>query len=314
MNYTYVLRRLLLAVVTFLVASSATFIILSVLPGDLAVAMLGDNATQESVAQLRAELGLNAPVWTRYLAWMSDLLRGDLGRSLLHNEPVAKLMASRLPVTLELAMLGTLMGAAVGLPVGVLTAVKRGSLVDLAVRPLSLIGLSVPSFWLGLLVLLLPSYLWNYPPPRYTPLWEAPFRNLQLVLPVAAITGLSFMAGMTRLSRTAMLEVLGEDYVRTARAKGLPERSVIYRHALRNAMIPVLTLVSLTFAGSLGGSVILESIFSIPGIGQQALSAISKRDYPIVQGFVVFNVLIYVSVNLIVDILTGLLDPRVRLQ
>ena len=199
-----------------------------------------------------------------------------------------------------------------GIPSGVLSAVRPGGFADFIVRPISILGIAAPSFWIALLVLLTPSLLWDYAPPRYTPIWESPISNLQLLLPAAAIVGFVFMAGISRLTRTTTLEVMREDYVRTAYAKGLRERTVIYRHALRNAMIPVITLVSLQFAALLGGTVIIETIFSLPGLGQHMIFSIERRDYPMVQGFVVFIVFVYVTVNLMVDLTVGFMDPRIR--
>ena len=192
-------------------------------------------------------------------------------------------------------------------------ALRPDSPFDWIVRPLTIVGLALPSFWIGLLVLLTPSTLWSYAPPRWVPLLEDPLTNLQLMLPAAAILGTALMASVSRISRTSMMEVLREDYVRTARAKGVTEYTVVVRHALRNALIPVATLTTLQFASLLGGTVIIESIFTLPGLGTMAIAAINLRDFAVVQGFVVFMVLVYVTVNMLMDIMVSFLDPRVRL-
>ncbi|MDA1002401.1 MAG: ABC transporter permease [Chloroflexi bacterium] len=310
--WDYIAKRLLFAFATFLIASSAAFFIMSIIPGDIAYRMLGDFATPKAVAELRQELGVDQPVAIRYVEWLGNLLRGDLGGSAYSQEPIVALLSRKLDVTLELAFLATMMGVVFGVPAGMLSAIRPGSWLDAFLRPASILGLAAPSFWVGLLLLLLPSTLWNYAPPRFEPLLGSPLRNLQLMVPASAVIGFAFMASISRVSRTTMLEVVREDYIRTAFAKGLSERTVVFRHALRNALIPILTLVSLQFAALLGGTVIVEQIFSLPGLGQQAIAAINTRDYPVVQGFVVFMVLVYVTVNLVLDVATTVLDPRIR--
>lgn len=311
-SYVYILQRLVFGVATFLLATSAAYIILNIIPGDIAHRMLGDFATPDRLAELRATLGVDRPLPQRYAEWVWNLLQGDLGQSAYSGKNVTSEIISRVPVTLELSILAAVVSIVLGLPAGIISALKPGSWIDAIVRPVSIIGLAVPSFWIGLLVLLTPSTLWNYAPPAYVPFFDSPLKNLQLMIPSAAILGLAFMASISRVSRTTMLEVLREDYVRTARAKGLRETTVTLRHALRNALIPVLTLISLQFAALLGGTVIIENIFSLPGLGTTAIRAINVRDYQLVQGFVVFMVLVYVGVNLLVDLMASFLDPRIR--
>jgi len=310
----YAIKRLGMAFITLLCATSAAFFILNILPGDVATRALGDFATPERVAQLRAELGLDDPLVVRYGQWFADLIRFDLGHSFFNpQQSVFNEVRVRLPVTLELAVLGLLVALVIAVPLGILSAVYPGSLIDYIARPLSIVGLALPSFWIGLLVLLLPSLWWNYAPPPYADLWDDPLKNLQLMFPAACVLGIAVAASTSRLVRATMLEVIREDYVRTARSKGLGQRIVVTRHALRNVLLPLITMVSLQFATLLGGSIIIENIFSIPGIGSMAIRAINTRDYPLVQGFVVVNVMIYIIVNLLVDLVAPLVDPRIRL-
>lgn len=310
----YAIQRVGLAVVTLLCATSAAFFILNILPGDVATRALGDFATPERVAALRTELGLDDPLIVRYGKWLIDLVQFDLGHSFFNPEQsVVGEVWVRLPVTLELAILGLLIALVIAVPLGILSAVYPGSLIDYIARPLSIVGLALPSFWIGLLVLLLPSLWWNYAPPQYADLWDDPVTNLRLMLPAASVLGIAVAASTSRLVRATMLEVIREDYVRTARSKGLGQRVVVMRHALRNVLLPLITMVSLQFATLLGGSIIIESIFSIPGIGSMAIRAITTRDYPLVQGFVVVNVIIYIIVNLLVDLVAPLVDARIRL-
>ena len=312
-SYEYILQRLLLAMISFTLATSAAFFILNAIPGDIAYQILGDFATLEKLAELRAQLGIDKPLPQRYVEWLGNLLQLDLGNSVFSNQPVVSELRRRMPVTMELAVLAAGMSPFIGLPAGIITALRPNTLTDSIVRPASILGIAMPSFWTGLLVLMVPSLLWNYAPPRWVPILEDPLTNLRLMLPAASIIALGFTASLSRLSRTTMLEVMREDYIRTARAKGVSEFTVTMRHALRNALIPVMTLMSLQFAVLLGGTVITENIFSLPGMGTNVIQSIQRRDFPMVQGFVVFMVTVYVTVNLFVDIMASFLDPRIRL-
>ncbi len=312
-SYQYIARRLMLSSVSFLIATSAAFFILNAIPGDLAYIILGDFATQEKLEQLRAQLGIDKPLPQRYVEWLGNLLQGDLGHSVFSQRSVVEELRRRLPVTLEVAVLAAGMAPFIGLPAGIITALRPNTIFDFIIRPLSIVGIALPSFWTGLLVLMIPSLLWNYAPPRFVPFLENPIENLRLMLPAAAIISLAFTASLSRMSRTTMMEVMREDYIRTARAKGVREFSVTIRHALRNALIPVMTMVSLQFAVMLGGTVIIENIFSLPGMGTNVIQSINGRDYPMIQGFVTFMVVVYVMANLFVDIMASFLDPRIRL-
>lgn len=312
-SYQYIARRLMLATVSFLIATSLAFFILNAIPGDLAYVIMGDFATEEKLRELRIQLGLDRPIPLRYVEWLANMLQGELGQSVFSHEPVMSEMRRRLPVTLEVAVLAAGIAPFVGLPAGIITGLRPNSMADFIIRPASIIGIALPSFWTGLLVLMVPSVLWNYAPPRFVPFFENPIENLRLMLPAALIISLAFTASISRMSRTTMMEVMREDYVRTARSKGVTEFTVTMRHALRNALIPVMTMVSLQFAVMLGGTVIIENIFSLPGMGTSVIQSITSRDYPMIQGFVTFMVVVYVCANLFVDIMASFLDPRIRL-
>jgi len=315
----YAIQRLLLMIPTILLLTLMVFILMRVLPGDVVTLILGDDmgggftkAGNMSADVLRKQLGLDRPLPMQYLTWLGDMVRGDFGRSLYSNIPVLDDMLLRLPITIQLALMGTIGGMLLGIPMGILSAVYHNSWLDQVLRFLSIIFLAVPSFWLGLVVILAGSIWFNYVPPiGRNVLWESPMDNLlQLMWPALILASLG-MATIARMTRSTMLEVLREDYIRTARAKGLTEQVVIARHALKNALIPVVTLAGLTFANLMGGTVILEQIFSIPGMGQFFITAILKQDYTIVQSTLVVFAVIFMLVNLVVDLTYGWLDPRI---
>lgn len=306
----YAARRVLHLVPVWLGISLLAFGLANLAPGDPAQIVLlrrtGELPTAEAVRQLRGQLGLDAPIPVRYARWLADAVRGDLGMSYRTGEPVLKGLSDHLPATLQLATVALLFGLLIGLPSGVLSAVHRGSLVDHGFRVASLLGASVPSFWLAYLFILLFSVALGLLPVAGRGSWE------HLILPALTL-GAAGAAALARLTRTSLLEELGLDYVRTARAKGLPERTVILRHALRNALNPVLSLTGVRFGQLLGGAVIVETIFAWPGIGSFVLHSIYDRDYPTIQGFVLFMGTIFVLLNLLVDLSYPWLDPRVRL-
>jgi peptide/nickel transport system permease protein len=308
----YVLRRLLMLVPVLLVVTTVTFVVMRLLPGDLAQRMLGEYATPEAVEQLRAQLGLDKPLIVQYGEWLGGLVRGDLGESKANNMPVASLLWAKLPVTLELTFLAVAISLLVAIPIAIVSARRPDGLLDYAGRMISIGGIALPSFWVGTLAVMIPSKLWNYSPPPYVPLSEQPLRNLELMLPAALILGFALSASLMRVARTTLLEVLRADYVRTAKSKGLREAVIIYRHALKNALIPVITLCGLQLAALLGGTVIIEQVYSLPGIGRVVISAINGRDYAVVQGVVVMMAFIYVLINLLIDLSYALIDPRIR--
>ena len=303
---------------TMLLLSLLVFVMMRVVPGDIAIMLMGEEvgATnvdfRVSIETLRERLGLNRPLYIQYLSWIWDTVRGDLGKSLVTGVPITTEIATRLPITLELAILAKLISLVLGIPIGIISAVKQNSWMDYLLRLLSILFLTAPSFWLGLMFIFAAAIWFNWIPPLgYNPLWENPGANIAQLLAPALILGLSGLATMARMTRSTMLEVMREDYIRTARAKGLREPVVIYRHALKNALIPVVTLAGLSFATLLGGTVILESIFGIPGMGQYLINAITIKDFPVVQGIIMVFAVILMMVNLVVDLLYGWLDPRI---
>jgi peptide/nickel transport system permease protein len=292
------------------------FLLVRVIPGDIVELRLvsgGSYVTPEVVRQERARLGLDKPVWVQYADWIAGLVRLDLGTSMWTGGPVSKEIAIRLELSLQLAVMATVVAVTLALPLGVWAAVRRGTWVDHLVQVFSVAGLATPSFWLGILLLLflLTVFRW-LPPMTFTPLWVDPVANLsQLIWPALAV-GYRYSAVATRMTRSAMLEVLREDYVRTAWAKGLAERAVVVRHALRNALLPVVTVVGLEFAFLLGGLVVTEQVFNLNGIGKLFVDAISRRDYTLIQGLMLLVASAYVLVNVLLDLVYARLDPRIR--
>ncbi len=311
----YLAKRLALVVPMFLGSTLLIFVLMRLLPGDVVDQLIGLEGTLsgEARATLRKLLGLDAPLHVQYLRWLGDLARLDFGVSLRTSQPVRDVLLQRLPVTLELAALAVAVAVAIAVPLGVLSALFRNRAVDGVARLFGLFGLSMPVFWLAaLLILAGASFLHWLPPVVYVPFWEDPGQNLrQMAFPTLALA-LSLVAVVMRMTRSALLEVLAQDYIQTARAKGAGEWAVVLRHALQNALIPVVTVVGVQFGYLLGGSVVVEQIFGLPGLGFMLLNGIYQRDYPIVQGTVVFVALFFILVNLAVDLLYGLLDPRIR--
>ena len=313
----YILRRLLALIPTLFFASLIVFVTVRLIPGSVIDLMLAQNplAAEKDRAAIEAALGLDRPLYLQYFRWAGDVLQGDLGRSLWQDTPVTHELLARMPVTLELALLAMVVSIIVALPIGVYSAIRQDTAGDYVMRSFSILMLAIPSFWLGTLVMVFPSIWWGWAPElKYTPFFQDPIANLRQMLLPAVILGLSLAAVTMRLMRATMLEVLRQDYIRTAWAKGLNERLVVARHALRNALIPVVTLLGLEFAGVIGGAVILELIFVIPGMGSLLLDAVSSRDYPIITGiFLVVGVCVML-INLLVDLSYGVLDPKVRFR
>ncbi len=308
---TYTLRRLLEAVPILLGVSLLTFLILHLTPGDPAVLIGGPTASATDIANIRERLNLDRPLPAQYLTYLAGLLQGDLGESLQRREGVLSMILVRLPNTAQLAVAGLLV-TLLGIPLGVLAATKRDTLTDLAVSNLALVGLSIPNFWLGLMLIVWFSVdLRWFPAAGLAQPWWSVEGLRSLVLPALTL-GTGGLALIARLTRSGMLEVLGEEYVRTATAKGLPRRLVIYRHALKNALIPVVTVLGLNFGYLLGGAVVTETVFAINGIGRLAVDSILSRDYAVVQGCVIFIATTFVLVNLLTDLSYALLDPQIR--
>ncbi len=312
----YLIRRLLLAVPTILGVVLAVFLLIRLVPGDVVTQLLAlEGASPARVAELRKLFGLERPLPVQFAEYVTSVARGDLGKSLRTGLPVGRELLHRFPVTMELAVLGLLVALAIGVPVGVMAAVKREQAGDYLATGFVLLGLSVPSFWLAILLILLFALRFGWlPPTGYVAPSEDLLANVRgMILPALSV-GLVLAAAITRIVRSCLLEVLGRLYIRTARAKGLRESAVILKHAFRNATIPVLTIIGLQFGTLLGGTVIIEQIFSLPGVGRYALEGINLRDYPVIQGAVLAIALAFVIVNLAVDVAYGLLDPRIRYE
>ena len=309
----YIVRRLLAAIPVMLVVATSVFLLLFLTPGDPAAVILGPDASPAQVAELRTRLGLDRPVHEQLLSWYTRLAHGDLGQSIFLSRPVTQAIAERAEPTLLLTSLASLVAISIGLPFGVLSALRRGQWVDTGSMLIAISGVSMPTFWLGLnLIFLFGVVLGWLPVAGYQPLSAGLWENLRYLIMPAVTLGLAQGALLARVTRSMMLETLGEDYVRTARAKGLAEKRVISAHALRNAMIPLITVIGLTFAILMGGAVITETVFNIPGVGRLLIQAVTRRDYPVVQGVVLIIAGLYVLVNLLVDIVYGYLDPRLR--
>jgi len=309
----YLLRRLATMVPVLLVVSVVVFSLIHLTPGDPVAIMLREESDPATAAALRAALGLDRPLPVQYLTWLGRAARGELGRSIRTNQPVTQAILERLPVTLTLAAAATLLALAVALPAGIVSAVRRNSLADVAGTVAALSGVSLPNFWLAILLIFVFSVTLGWLPPLG---WVSPVRDpwgglRSLVLPAVTL-GTAMTAVVMRMTRSSLLEVLQLDFVRTARAKGLREGRVLLRHALRNALIPVVTVVGLQAGALLGGAIITETVFALPGVGRLLVDAIFQRDFPLVQGVVLFLALNFLLVNLVVDLAYAVLDPRIR--
>ena len=314
----YLLRRLALFVPTLIGASIVIFVILRILPGDVAAILLagpsGDSTyTQEDIDNLRESLGLNKPIPVQYLEWAYGMVRFDLGNSYVTNTPISRSIRQQFPVSLELGIFTIIVTWIIAVPIGILAAIRQDGFADYILRGIAIIGLAMPSFFVGLLVVLFLSVLFNWIPPiGYTHLWEDPVVSFQqLVFPAVAL-GFSINGTLLRMTRTQLLEVLRDDYVRTARAKGLSERVVVMRHAVRNALLPVVTIAGAQMGLIFSGTIVIENIFSIPGIGRGVLQAMFFRDLPMVQAYLTYFVLVALVANLLVDLTYAYLDPRIR--
>ena len=311
----YTLRRIVILLPTAMLVALFAFILMHLIPGSPAVVMLGDDATPETIAQLEKEMGIDKPIYVQFQRWFLKLLQGDLGESIFFDRPVLDLIMGAMGPSLLLAVLSLGISLVIGICAGVLAAVKRNSWIDQLSLTSALLGASIPSFWLGLtLILLFSVKIQIFPTSGYQSILDSgDITNIKyLILPALAL-GLPSSALITRLTRSAMLDVLGKDYVNTARAKGLRERSVILKHALRNATIPVVTVTSFTFMNILSRAVVTESIFRIPGLGSLIVTSIMRRDYPTIQGILLVIAGMYIAVNLITDLTYTLIDPRIRL-
>lgn len=312
----YAFRRLLALIPTLIFASLIVFVTVRLIPGDVIDMMLSQNdvsASKQDRSELEAVLGLDKPIYIQYFIWAWGVVRGDLGQSLWQSTPVLDQIVARLPITFELGFMAILVGLVIAVPIGVYSALRQDTVGDYLLRSLSILMLAVPAFWMGTMVMVFPSIWWGWSPEiSYVPFMQDPVGNIRHMLIPSLILGMSLSAITMRMTRTMMLEVLRQDYIRTAWAKGLGETTIVTRHALRNALIPVVTLVGIQAPLVIGGAVIIEQIFVIPGMGLLLLDAVSQRDYPIVAGVFLVVGIAVMLINLIVDLSYGLLDPRVR--
>lgn len=310
----YLVQRLVLAIPTIFLVTLGVFLLVRVVPGDVATLRLAADATEEEIFRFRQEHGLTDPVAVQYLKWVGNALRGDLGDSFWERRPVTQIVVERFPVTLQLAIMAMALAITVGIPLGILSAVKQDSAADQIARFFAVLFIAIPAFWLAILLILIPTIWFGWKPPTggYLHLWEDPLWNIWAMFWPALVVSASSLALTLRLTRSSMLEVMRQDYIRTARAKGLNSRAVLNRHALRNALIPVVTILGLQLAVLLGGSVIAEQVFVIPGMGRSLLGAIFQRDYPLIQAYVLLFALVYIVLNLAVDVLYSVIDPRIR--
>ena len=309
----YLVTRLLWALPTLLAVLTLVFVLVRVVPGDPALVVLGDQATPEALRELRAKIGLDKPIWRQYAAFMGEVLQGDLGRSLITNRPIVADVAAVLPFTIELTVAALAIGVVVGVPFGVVAARRRDGFGDWVARIVSLAGLSFPAFVSGILMLLVFAIHFHWLPviSRGWPLTDPVERLRSLALPALNL-GLIMVAYVTRVTRSGMLKAMSEDYVRTARAKGVPARLVVWRHAFRNVLIPIVTVIGLYFGVLIGNSVLTEIVFNRPGLGKLIVGALEKRDYTMLQGLMVIYCFLIVVVNLLTDVTYGLIDPRVK--
>ena len=314
---TYLTKRLLLMIPTLLGVAAVVFVIMRVIPGDVTLLILGGDQTgridPKQVAAMREQLGLDQPLAVQFGQWLWGVIRLDFGKSLWTGQPVIEEVLIRLPLSLEVAILATIVSVLLAIPLGMLAAVRQDTWVDYAIRVGSIGGQAIPSFWVGILVILfLVIYFGWGPPLEFTPPWVDPWANFQqLIWPVVTV-GYRYAAVTTRMTRSTVLEVLREDYIRTAWAKGLRERAVVIRHALKNAMLPVITLIGTEFAFLIGGLVVTETVFTLNGVGRFVVDAVAHRDYPVVQALVFLIALCFVVVNLLIDLTYAWFDPRIR--
>ena len=314
----FLVRRLALLIPTLLGVAVAVFFLIRVMPGDVVVVKLradGANITQETIDAERRRLGLDKPLSAQFADYMVGLAHGDLGNSLWTGQPVTKEIALRFPVSLQVAIMATIIALLIAIPLGILSAVYRDTWIDYVVRIVAVSGLAIPSFWLGMLMIMA-LLAWKdwLPPIGYVPLFQDPIANLQVTIMPAISVGYRYAAIATRMMRSALLEVLREDYIRTARAKGLYQSLVVRRHALRNALLPVVTVIGLEFAFLIGGLVVTEQVFNLNGIGKLFVDATTRGDFNLIQGLVLLIALTFIVVNLVVDLLYGVLDPRIRVS
>lgn len=313
--WSYIIKRILSLIPVLFIVSIVIFSIIHITPGDPTAYMLGEEATEEQIAAARTQLGLDKPVYEQYFNWVKHAVTGDLGLSYHMNMSVNEAILSHVGPTLSLAILAEIVALCIAIPLGIIAAIKRGTATDQTVMGFSLLGMAIPSFLLALfLVLLVGVKLQWLPVAGYQPLENGLWNHLKYLIMPAISLGSIQAALIARMTRSSMLEVLNTNYIKMARAKGVRDRKVIYNHALQNAFLPILTVIGITFGGLVTGAVVTETIFNIPGLGSLIMNSVSKRDYTVIQGIVLFVTFVYVMLNLVIDILYGVIDPRVRLE
>jgi peptide/nickel transport system permease protein len=311
----FLARRLAISAVTFLLITLIVFTGVRMIPGDPARVMAGTDADEAGLQEIRAKYGLNDPIPVQYVRWLALALRGDLGESIRTREPVVKTVAMKLPITMQLAAFALVIAIGIAIPAGIFSAIRRNTAWDLLANAVSLCGVSIPSFWLGImLILFLSVRLHVLPASGFVPFFDDPLGNLQRMIMPAFVLGAALAAVLMRQTRNSMIEVLSANYIRTAYSKGLAERVVVFRHALRNGLIPIVTILGLQMGTLMGGAVVTEQIFVVPGFGRLIVEAVFTRDYPLVQGVVLITASAYVLINLLVDVSYSLMNPRIRVK
>jgi len=312
--YSYLIRRILLMLPTMLGVAVLVFILMRLVPGDIVqMRMGGSMADKATVAAERTRLGLDRPAWVQFAVWMKGIAVLDFGTSMWTGRPIIDEIAGRFELSLQVAIMATIFAVALAIPLGTLAALKQDTWVDYAIRMFSIAGLATPSFWLGILMILMFLIVFKWMPPlTYVPLWQDPLRNLSQLLWPALATGYRYSAVATRMTRSSVLEVLREDYIRTARAKGLVESLIVNRHALKNALLPVITVIGLEFAFLIGGLVVTEQVFNLNGLGLLMATSVAQHDFTLVQGLVLLVSFVFVLTNFLVDLVYAWLDPRIQ--
>jgi peptide/nickel transport system permease protein len=311
----FLVRRAAISVVTLFLITLIVFTGVRMIPGDPARVMAGTDADEAGLQEIREKYGLNDPIPVQYFRWLGLALRGDLGESIRTREPVVKTVAVKLPITIQLACFSLIIAIGIAIPAGVFSAVRRNTVWDLLANAVSLCGVSIPSFWLGImLILFLSVRLHLLPASGFVPFFQDPLQNLLRMLMPASVLGATLAAVLMRQTRNSMIEVMSANYIRTAYSKGLAERVVVFRHAIRNGLIPVVTILGLQMGALMGGAVVTEQIFVVPGFGRLIVEAVFTRDYPLVQGVVMITASAYVLINLLVDVSYSLLNPRIRVK
>ncbi|RHW37460.1 ABC transporter permease [Lysinibacillus yapensis] len=311
----YIFKRLLYGILVVLIMVTFVFVLMRSVPGDVVTLQLAEagSVSEEQVDEMKSQLGLDKSIGIQLVVWLTNAVQGDLGNSLWSAQPVVNLIVERLPVTLELTFFSVILAIIIGIPIGVLSAVKHNSFIDHILRVTAVGGLSIPNFWLGLIILLVLSLVFNWIPPLgFKSFSENPIVNFQQMVFPALVLAVTLSASIIRMTRSALLEVLHTDFIRTIRSKGAKERVVIYKHALRNSLVSVITLIGIQIGTLLGGTVVLETIFSLPGLGSLIFESVTIRDYPIVQASVLTFGTMFLLVNLVVDVMYGWIDPRIR--